>query len=191
MLIDILNKLYSNSSQDVFSILNSSIFITEMKNKNDAILFHTGFRFQTHKASLVDIYYDLYSKQIIRYSHNPSKTHERPPHLIGSLCKVGDSGYIENCYKWLITSISVKDLNNKNDDNILKGLLGNNILDLDSLTFVLGEIKEVPVMDDDGNLETHKVFKLFDVNDVKELPLQKNFAGIVFFNGFKFNEYSP
>ena len=190
MLSDILLSLYSRSSSDVYSVLNRSIYITDFEKNKDTILFHTGFRYKTHKKTLFDIYYDLDSKSIIRQTVSPYA--RKAPQLIGFLCGIGDNKYIEKTYYWLVTAITTHGLADINNEDTLKGLSGNDMEDLESLITGTSPITEVVLTGTDGRKGIHKSFQITESNDkIITLPLQKTFKETVYLNSFEFSEYRP
>lgn len=190
MLSDILLSLYSPSSSKVLSVLNKSIYITDFDKNDDTILFHTGFRFKTHKGTEFDIYYDLDSNNIIRQTVGPYS--RKSPLLIGFLCGIGDNKYIEKTYYWLVTTINIKDLQDMNDENTFKGLSGNNLEDLESLIIGNSLITETILVTDAGQRGLHKSFQIVKADgDTITLPLQKIFPKRIYFDTHKFSIYDP
>lgn len=190
MLSDILLSLYSSTSSEIYSILNRSVYITEFEKNEDAILFHTGFRFKTHKGTQFDVYYDLNSKSIIRQTVGPYP--RKSPQLIGFLCGIGDNKYIEKTYYWLATSIITSELQDTNDDNTLKGLSGNDMEDSELLITGTSPINSVTLIGADGKKGVHNSFQIIEPDDkIITLPLQKTFKETVYFNSFQFSAYQP
>lgn len=190
MLPDILLSLYSTSSSKILSVLNESIYITDFDKNDDTILFHTGFRFKTHKGTEFDVYYDLDSKSIIRQTVGPYS--RKSPLLIGFLCGIGDNKYIEKTYYWLVTTINISELQDTNDDNVLKGLSGNNLEDLESLVTGNSPITETILVTDAGQRGLHKSFQIVKADgDTTTLPLQKIFSRRIYFDTHKFSLYEP
>jgi hypothetical protein len=194
MVTDILKGLYTGSISEIYSILNRSIYITEIQNKQDALLFHTGFGFKSHRATMFYLYYDLKSAFVIRSPEIKNPLYGKIPQLLGLLCPLNGSDYINNFYPKLTTSF-VLEISKEVEENIeMKGLKGINQI-------TLGEIfepdnlqvqnKAVTLVSSEGTESiTHKNFEIQKEEQIiATLPLYKTFNEVVFINNYSLEKY--
>lgn len=196
MLSKILSSLYVGSISEIYSILNQSIYITDLKNKNDALLFHTGFGFKSHKGTMFYLYYDLKSATVIRTPEIKNPLYGKIPQLLGLLCPLNGSDYINNFRTKLITSFILGKPNDAEENIEMKGFKG-----IDQ--FTLAEIfepdnlqeknKRVTLVSDDGTEQlSHENFEINNNEQIEtKFPLYKTFNEIVFINSFSLTKYDP
>lgn len=196
MIAEILKGLYTGSQSEIYSILNRSTYITEFKNREDALLFHTGFGFKSHKGTMFFIYYDLKSATVIRTSESKNPLYGKIPQLIGLLCSLNGSDYVNNFHQNLITSFVLEKPNGVEDNIELKGLK-------DIGQYTIGEIFEpynlqeknksiTLVSIDNSGQFSHESFDIYNNDKIENsFPLYKTFNEIVFINSFSLTKYNP
>ena len=196
MISRILNSLYTGSCSEVYSILNQSIYITDLPNKNNALLFHTGFGFKSHKGTMFYLYYDLKSATVIRTPEAKNPLYGKMPQLLGLLCPLNGSEYINNFSPKIITSFILGKSQEAEEDIEMKGFKG-----IDQC--VLGEIfepnnlqqknKSITLLGADGIEQlSHENFEINNNGEIENrLPLYKTFNEIVFINSFSLTKYDP
>src|SRR5580704_2750844 len=116
---EILKGLYSNDLSKIISILQQSIYSTQLNKKKDGIIaVHTGFTFVTHKGKLMEILVCLseYSNEIIIIRQNRADWNYRKIPLLNGLQLFGDDNYFDRFYPLIFAEIF-----EENDDYNLKG----------------------------------------------------------------------
>lgn len=196
MIADVLKSLYSDFQSEIYSILNRSIYVTELENKKDAILFHTGFGFKSHKGTMFFLYYDLASATVIRAPESKNPLYGKIPQMIGLLCPLEGGDYINNYMPKVFTSFVLGKVDNEKTIMDLKGLKG-----IDQCT--IGELFEPDnlqeknrivtlVSADRSEKESHEFFEIGNNGIIlNTFPLYKTFNEIVFINGYSLTQYDP
>jgi hypothetical protein len=194
MVTDILKGLYTGSISKVYSILNRSIYIAEILNKQDALLFHTGFGFKSHRGTMFHLYYDLKSAFVIRSAEIKNPLYGKIPQLLGLLCPLNGGDYVNNFYTKLTTSFVLGNPKEEDENIEMKGFKGINEI-------TLGEIFEpdnlqvqnrsVSLVSSDGMERImHENFEIQNEEQIiANLPLYKTFSEIVFINNHLLEKY--
>ncbi len=196
MILRILNSLYAGFNSEVYSILNQSIYIADLKNKNEALLFHTGFGFKSHKGTMFYLYYDLTSATVIRTPESKNPLYGKIPQLLGLLCPLNGSDYINNFSPKLITSFILGESNEAEENIEMKGFKGINQYTLGEI-FEPGNLQEknkiVTLVSADGTEQLlHENFEINNNGKIENKhPLYKTFNEIVFINSFSITKYDP
>lgn len=62
----VLETLYSENLDEIVSLLNGSVYAKEFPlDKSNINVIHTGFRFELHTGTEMELYYDIYNELLI------------------------------------------------------------------------------------------------------------------------------
>jgi len=180
-LTEVLAGLYNSKLDKVLEVINKSKYVTDFEiKKDDYLIFHTGFTFQTHTGKMFELLYNFNSKQLIRQNRNGNFT---VPSLLGLQYKLKDKYF--NSY----TNLIVISVNNTGAIG-LAGIVDYKNLDRE------GPIKEVIIYNLKNEIvtEVHSKFIINHLEDntekkIHKLPLSKKLESIIFFNGRTFERY--
>ncbi|MEO8774299.1 MAG: hypothetical protein ABI371_08235 [Gelidibacter sp.] len=188
MLAQTLKTLYS-PDEDIYSILNQSHCITKIRKDSEIpLLFHTGFKFCTHRGIVMDLYFDLKHQEIIR---TPEFTHVlKPLPFMGHIGTITNTPYVDFVTEKLCVKINRAEADLSNPDNILRGL---GFVDYYNSDIVIAKGYHLPtieIMDAGNKKEDYSFFQIIEGEEVIQLPLRKSFEDLVFFDGTIFSEYN-
>ena len=185
-LAEILISLYSGNSPSIYSIMNKSVYITEITTEENPILFHTGFRFQTHKKTPIDLYFELKSNTVVHQT--VPNYYRKVPQIIGYLCSKRENKYIDTGSVSLVTGLNIQDATT----DIYNQLIFHDLDSPESLITRRSEIKKVVVLSDKGRKKNHSFFKIIESPKKQtNLPLQTLFSEFVYYDGITFSKYQP
>lgn len=167
---EIIAELYSDDVLRIITILNKSVYASNInKTKKNILVVHTGFVFNTHNKTPIEILYDLNTEVVIRQPRKENFSSNIP--LINGLWAKGNGKYFGLFYALTISQIKEKD----NDE--FEYLEINNPYQY----FHLNPIKEIEVKDyKDKFIRGLKV--IGETNEV-EYPFQKRFTEEIFYDG--------
>jgi hypothetical protein len=178
---EVLQRLYSNDLNKVISVLQKSIYSTELDKRKDGIIaVHTGFTFVTHKSKLMEILvcFNENSNEIIIIRQNRADWNYRKIPLLNGLQLFGDKDYFDRFYPLILAEVI-----EENDDYNLKGFeIKEPLKYLD-----INLISEVQSDDSDEVIKSIKI--KIENNELIEYPLQRNYETKIYFDGKIFKEY--
>lgn len=192
MLVQTLKTLYSPDTPDtdIYRILNDSRYITDIrKGAEIPILLNTGFRFSTHLGKFMDLYFDLYNKEVIRTPESPLFL--KPPQLLGFIGTIRDTQYIDHAVEKICVQINNAEYGLDDSDDILMGL---GIVDLDNIDDVISngsKLSSIAIIDAEDKKLDYSTFIIYGDGEPIQLPLRKSFGDLVYFDGSRFSKNNP
>lgn len=179
MLSKTLISLYTGSINAICTVLNKTIYITDLKEK-EHFLFHTGFSFRTHKEKKMFVYYQFRTGILVRGPESTNALYGKFPELIGLFCRQSDDGYIKD---YSLTGLGTQIYL---DGEVVKG---NEIAYPDKLQVVQESLE---LKAEDGSIYTHSEFVIFDgEKELYKFPLYKEYEKPIFYDMHSFKEYVP
>jgi hypothetical protein len=98
--------LYGDDDEAIIKLINSSIYVTDIKGEVNAL--HTGFNFSIQNGKILEIHYDLLSNMLIR---QPRPENFNFPCILGLFCfKNEEDQYIRRFRKKIVIGFSNADL---------------------------------------------------------------------------------
>jgi len=175
---EILKSLYGNDLDKIINVLQKSVYSTQIKkNKEEDIIIHSGFSFETHKGTRMEILLGL-SKL-----HDKIKIIKQPavfksiPQINGLLLS-SEKDYFNTFCPHIIAKIKEEN----NDYNLTEFI----IKETDNFFYSehFNEIR-LDVLGDSGK-SIKDIEVVTENNELLKFPLQKRLATTVFFDGQNF-----
>lgn len=178
---EILKSLYGSDLDKIINVLQKSVYSTQIKkNKEEDIIIHSGFSFETHKGKRMEILLGL-SKL-----HNQIKIIRQPavfksiPQINGLLLS-SETDYFNTFCPHIIAKIKEEN----NDYNLTEFV----IKETDDF-FYSEHFNEIRLdVLDDPDKRISEIEVITNNNELLKFPLQKRFNTIIFFNGQNFGRY--
>jgi hypothetical protein len=175
---DLLRVIYSNDLSKIISVLNLSEYVTNFLPDDKSIVIHTGFVFTTHKAKLLELFYDIKNETLIRQIRLKKLA---LPQLNGLVANKDKRQYFNNSVGIVLTEIP------QNDNN---GIFYH--LKSPRSYFDNENINEIKVIKDNKREYTLKSFNVKKGKTVKsKYPFYKTLTDLVFYDGHSFSRYVP
>lgn len=173
-------KLYSNKTRDIISIINTSIYVTNIdlskKDKVDTLAIHSGFSYKLQSGKEMELLFLISEKKFIRQMVRDN--HRKIPQILGRF-------YFTNNTKYFSYMSNLALVGSDNADNFFD----------EKYIYDITKQQKNEISSKEVNKEISlENFKFYD-HDTKELvntfPVSRKLEETLFFDGFTHAIYEP